>query len=738
MHMKPYPFSPSALFFTLVLTLLSGRVLAQQPGQAYFDNTGFVEYIHGNHPIIISVPHDGDMNPNIIPDRNCMGCITGNDTHTQSMGRAIAQAYFNETGFYPYVIINRLSRAKFDANREKPEAANGNPTVELAFDNYHGYIESAKVDIIQNFGRGLFLDLHGHAHAIERVELGYTLTGDELRLSDATLNTNAYINKNSIRTLINDNQGGLKHVELLKGPYSFGTLLHEKGYPTVPSSVDPYPNPNEDYYNGGYNVWIHGSRLNAGEIDGIQIEVNQDVRFDPADRALFVDALTLTLTQYLSLHYDIGVIDFDQDGFTSEQDCNDYDPNINPSSIEIPYNGIDEDCNPATLDDDLDQDGFDNADDCNDNDPNINPVAAEIPYNGIDDDCDPATLDDDFDQDGFANADDCDDNDPNMNPTVVEIPYNGIDDDCNPATLDDDLDQDGFVNADDCDDNDPNINPNAAEIPYNGIDDDCNPATLDDDLDQDGFVNMDDCNDNDPNINPSVVEIPYNGIDEDCDSATLDDDLDQDGFNNADDCDDNDPNINPTVVEIPYNGVDDDCNPATLDDDLDQDGFNNADDCDDNDPNINPTVVEIPYNGVDDDCDPLTLDDDLDQDGFDNADDCDDNDPSINPSADEIPDNEVDENCDGLLETTPEPEPEPEIKNGVIIYPNPARNQIFIKKDNASDFVVQIFDANGRLVLRVTNQTTLKIDHLSSGTYLLIYTDPSSMQVIRKKMIVLR
>ena len=146
---------------------------------------------------------------------------------------------------------------------------------------------------------------------------------------------------------------------------------------------------------------------------------------------------------------------------------------------------------------------------------------TEIAYNGIDDDCDAETLDDDLDQDGFAFANDCDDNDPNINPNQTEIPYNGIDEDCNAATLDDDLDQDGVVLADDCDDSDPNINPDQTEIPYNGIDEDCNAATLDDDLDQDGFAFANDCDDSDPNINPSAEDIPNNGIDEDCDGMDL-------------------------------------------------------------------------------------------------------------------------------------------------------------------------------------------------------------------------
>lgn len=85
---------------------------------------------------------------------------------------------------------------------------------------------------------------------------------------------------------------------------------------------------------------------------------------------------------------EIQLLDEDGDGFGAERDCDDNNANVNPGAAEIPYNGIDDDCNPATPDDDVDQDGFLAADDCDDNNPLANPDAEEILDNGFDDNCD--------------------------------------------------------------------------------------------------------------------------------------------------------------------------------------------------------------------------------------------------------------------------------------------------------------------------------------------------------------
>ena len=478
--------------------------------------------------------------------------------------------------------------------------------------------------------------------------------------------------------------------------------------------------------------------INPGATEGVADGVDQDC---DAQELCYLDADSDTYG-IVTTTVSADLVCTDAGESTNTTDCNDGDGSVNPGATEGVADGVDQDCDSIELCyQDLDGDTFgssttiDSADllcntgseaddsmDCDDTDAAINPGAMEIPGNGIDEDCDTF--------DGITCFVDGDGDGEGSMMTLLSF-----DNDC--------LDAGESSNDLDCDDTNAAINTSATEIVDDGIDQDCNGAdtiTCFVDADQDNFGSTatttavdgscdtadsestvsTDCDDAAAGVNPGATEIIDDGIDQDCsgaDSITCFVDADQDGFGttatsiaidgscdtgqsestNNTDCDDAAAGVNPAATEINDDGIDQDCNGADsitcfVDSDMDafgsmitttatdgscdlgdQESTNSAD-CNDTNAGINPMAAEIVDDGIDQDCsgaDTITCFVDTDMDGFgvtattlatdgscDAAQsessvstDCNDGDLAINPGAVEVCSDTIDNNCNGLVDT---------------------------------------------------------------------------------------
>lgn len=253
-------------------------------------------------------------------------------------------------------------------------------------------------------------------------------------------------------------------------------------------------------------------------------------------------------------------IDFDEDGYPENVDCNDREAAINPGVAEICGNRIDENCAidiEACINGDVpcddDGDGFLALQedlpgcgvDCNDSNAAIHPDVYEglgsdpdAPLervncdDGIDNNCNgriDERCENDLDADGVELDLDCNDCNASVGPGFVEVCGNGIDEDCDgvdPPCSPNDQDGDGYEAepiGTDCDDDDRLTFPGAADRCGDGIAQNCaldQECRSDDDGDS---FDVGDCDEENAGVNPWAIERcdsdgdDMGGIDDDCD-----------------------------------------------------------------------------------------------------------------------------------------------------------------------------------------------------------------------------
>ncbi len=305
------------LFCAFILNAQTPPADVPETPLGYPSNTNrLIEYIPGNIPVVISAPHGGKETPSNLPNRS--GCGTNEeDNNTDILIREIQKQCYAQMGGYPHIIINNLRRSKLDPNRIESVATCNNAVTVPYFTAYNDYIDDAVATIMADYGKGLYIDLHGQSHTPVRIDVGYNISTSTLDVGPLSNS----IDYSTIENLKNDNLQNLTLDELVRGSDSFGQLLQTTGggyyntssyngsslqqcgrtvgYRAVPSNYnnggcdDTTPNGSAYFAGDYYSNVRHGSgdtsatsslegggSLNGGggTIDGMMTEVNRRVR----------------------------------------------------------------------------------------------------------------------------------------------------------------------------------------------------------------------------------------------------------------------------------------------------------------------------------------------------------------------------------------------------------------------------------------------------------------------------
>lgn len=262
----------------------------------FYDNEQWTKAVVGSMPLVISVPHGGTLRPDELPDRSCSGSVVVTDQNTIDVAEEISDALYERYSVRPYLVICNLARKKIDQNRaiDDPTACM-NDQIKSPWNNFHDYIDTAVEDAIKKYGKVLYIDLHGHGHANQRLEIGYSLTSDDLGGIFYNNKLNARWKSSSLKNLDKLNSAD-DFREYIVGEKAFGSIISEHGFDAVPSVQDPFPEEGAPFFSGGYN----GRRYTDTKYKpafGFQIEMPSEFR--QAKRTAFAAAFAPSIIKYM-------------------------------------------------------------------------------------------------------------------------------------------------------------------------------------------------------------------------------------------------------------------------------------------------------------------------------------------------------------------------------------------------------------------------------------------------------
>ncbi len=248
---------------TCVLALFAPLAQATEPSPHVISAQGAL-------PLILTVPHDGDLPLGNVPVRT--NGVVVRDTFTRTLTERVATALENKLGKRPYVVIAPYSRRFLDVNRAESDALES-PMAIPAYRAYHAQVKRYVAEVKQAFPKGaLLLDIHGQ--------------GDDPN------------------TIFRGTRNGLTVTELLarhgraalQGEKSILGVMSAKGHNIFPA-IDASSLREEPKYGGGPTVAMYGSHQADG-IDAIQLELGKNQRTSAKFAEDLADALIVFMYAY--------------------------------------------------------------------------------------------------------------------------------------------------------------------------------------------------------------------------------------------------------------------------------------------------------------------------------------------------------------------------------------------------------------------------------------------------------